>query len=78
MNDKHKVFQNLALISQLGISVLAPVLLCVWFGTWLRDKTGLDLVIPLILIGVLAGVRSVHVLLRHAIRDSEDQEYEER
>lgn len=77
MNDKHKVFQNLALISQLGISILTPILLCVWFGTWLRDKTGLDLVIPLILIGVFAGARSVYVLLRGVLKDSEDQKNEE-
>lgn len=77
MNDKHKVFQNVALISQLGISMLTPVLLCVWFGTWLRDKTGIDLVIPLILIGVFAGARSVYVLLRGALKDSEDQKNEE-
>lgn len=77
MNDKHKVFQNLALISQLGISMLTPVLLCVWFGTWLRDKTGIDLVIPLILIGVFAGARSVYALLRGALKDSEDQKNEE-
>lgn len=77
MNDKHKVFQNLALISQLGISMLTPVLLCVWFGTWLRDKTGIDLVIPLILMGIFAGMRSVYVLLRSALKDSEDQKNEE-
>ena len=35
MNFKKDVYRNIAMITQIGISMLAPVILCVFIGTWL-------------------------------------------
>lgn len=74
MKEKGRVFRAFALVTQLGLSVITPVLLCVWLGTWLEGKTGWNLVIPLIIIGILAGGRNGYVLLRQALADPEDGE----
>lgn len=77
MKNKKRVFQMFSLISQLGISMIAPVLLCTIAGVWLEDKTAIPLTIPFILIGVLAGGRNVYALVRHAgktIAAEEDEE----
>ena len=66
MKNKNKVFQTLSLISQLGISMIAPILLSTVLGVWIEEKTGLSITIPFIVIGVLAGGRNVYALVRHA------------
>ena len=70
-----KVYNTLALISQLGISMIAPVLLCTAIGVYLDKKFSLPLTIPLIVLGVLAGGRNVYALVRHTSRQiAEDEE----
>lgn len=73
MNYKQSVFRTFALISQLGISILVPVLLCTFLGTWLEEKTSFPVFIPLLIIGVLAGIRNAYYLARHANEDPEDK-----
>jgi len=77
MKNKKTVFQTLSLISQLGISMIAPVLLCTIAGVWIDRKFSLSLTIPLIIVGILAGARNVYALVRHAsdaIASEKDEE----
>lgn len=76
MKYKGSVFRTFALISQLGISILVPVLLCTFFGSWLEKKVSFPVFIPLIIIGVLAGMRNAYYLVRHANEDPEDKKKE--
>ena len=76
MKKNNVVFQTLSLISQLGISMIVPVLLCTALGVFLEKKFSLSLTIPLSILGVLAGVRNVYVLVRQAsdtITSKEDE-----
>lgn len=38
MKYKQSVYKTFALISQLGISILVPILLCTFFGTWVLAR----------------------------------------
>ena len=62
MKYKQSVYKTFALISQLGISILVPILLCTFFGTWLEKKVSFPVFIPLVIVGVLAG--AMHGYLR--------------
>lgn len=73
MSYKGSVFRTFALITQLGISILVPVLLCTFFGSWLEKKISFPVFIPLVVIGVLAGMRNAYILARHANEDPEDK-----
>ena len=73
MKYKQSVFRTFALISQLGISILVPILLCTFLGSWLEKKTSFPVFIPLIIIGVRAGMRNAWILARHANEDPEDR-----
>lgn len=73
MSDRKKVFRTLALVSQLGFSILAPVFLCVFLGIWLEEKFSFPLFVPLIIIGVLAGGRNAWALLKQAIYDPDEK-----
>lgn len=77
MKNKNTVFQTFSLISQLGISMIAPILLCTLAGVYLDKKFSVSLTIPLIILGILAGARNVYALVRHAsaaIASEKDEE----
>lgn len=77
MKNKNTVFQTFSLISQLGISMIGPVILCTLLGVLLEKKLDVALTIPLIILGVLAGGRNVYVLVQHTadkIAKKEDEE----
>lgn len=76
MNYKKSVYKTLSLISQLGISMITPILLCVYGGLWLEEKFDIPVTIPLMILGILAGGRNVYALVRHANEDPEDKEDE--
>ena len=68
-----EVFMNLALISQLGISMLVPTFLLLALGLYLEKKTGLFLTVPFLAVGIMAGFRNIYVLAMKANRKSEHQ-----
>lgn len=64
MKFDKEIMRNLAMITQVGISMLAPVILCVFIGHWLDQKFGWSTVIPLLILGILAGGRNTYLLLK--------------
>ncbi len=77
MKLNKSVYTTLALISQLGISMIVPVFLCIFVGVKLDEKYGWSTTIPLIIVGVLSGIRNVYVLVKRAssvIEDGKDDE----
>ena len=77
MNYKRSVYNTLALISQLGISIIVPILLCTFVGVFLENKFSISITVPLIILGVLAGVRNAYYLVKNANEDPEDKKDEE-
>lgn len=77
MHFDKAVFRSLAMISQLGFCVLAPVLFCVFVGYQIDSRYGTMWTIPLLILGVLAGVRCAWQMLRSVMaqerRDAEKQ-----
>lgn len=73
MKYKQSVFRTFALISQLGISIMVPVLLCTVLGSWPEKKVSFPVFLPLVILGILAGMRNAYILARHANEDPEDR-----
>lgn len=74
MKYKKSVYQSFALVTQFGIHMLVPVLLCTFLGIYLDQKlnTGF-LVIILFFMGALAGFRNVYILAKQ-IYDKKDED----
>ena len=53
--------ENLALITQVGLMLITPILLCLFLGLWLdrKFKTGGILTVVLLLLGVAAAFRVI-------------------
>ena len=69
MKKQKTIVKTFSLVSQLGISVLAPVVICTWLGLKLEAKFAFPLTIPLIILGVLAGGRNAYVLVSQVIKE---------
>ena len=53
------------MLSQIGISMMVPVFLCVWLGSVLDEKFGTAFLFPIFLIlGFLSAIRNVYILTR--------------
>lgn len=76
MGYKRSVHKTFALISQLGISMIVPILMCTLIGRYLQEKFSLPLFIPLVIMGILAGGRNVYYLVKDANKDPEEDEDE--
>ena len=61
-----EVFANIALISQLGISMMVPIFLLLFIGIYLENKTGWFLTVPFLILGILAGCRNTYILANKA------------
>lgn len=77
MKINKSVYTTLALISQLGISMIVPIFLCTFIGVKIDEKYGWTTTIPLIIVGVLTGARNVYVLVKQASRAIESKEDDE-
>lgn len=80
MRQKKSGLENLVLITQLGLNVVTPVLICVILGNWIDKKTGLHTVLIFLILGVLSGGLSAYKMAKHIIdreKEAEEKEKEE-
>lgn len=60
-----KVIKALMLVTQLGISMMVPIFLCVFAGNFIDKKAGTGIFLPIFLIlGIAAAFRNVYYLLK--------------
>ena len=57
MGYKKQVFRSLAMVSQLGISVMTPIFLCISAGYYVDTHFETETMLFFLMIGVLAGGR---------------------
>lgn len=61
----NKVIKALMLVSQLGISMMVPIFLCVFAGSFLDKKVGTGCFLLIFLcLGIAAAFRNVYYLLK--------------
>ena len=60
-----KVIKALMLVTQLGISMMVPIFLCVLVGGFIDKKAGTGFFLPMFLVlGIAAAFRNVYYLLK--------------
>ncbi|MGN0244219.1 MAG: AtpZ/AtpI family protein [Lachnospiraceae bacterium] len=66
------MIKTLALVTQLGISMITPVMLCVLIGVKIDERYHTHWFLPLLLLGIAAGVRNVYVLVKDINQDKKE------
>ncbi|MDD3185673.1 MAG: AtpZ/AtpI family protein [Anaerostipes sp.] len=74
MKWNKNVIRSLALITQLGVTMLTSVFLCMFVGLWLDKKFSTHFFIPFLILGILGGMRGVYNLVRNANQDEEQED----
>ncbi|MCI7066154.1 MAG: AtpZ/AtpI family protein [Butyrivibrio crossotus] len=69
MKYKKSVYRNFALISQLGISVIVPIGLCIFIGVLIDKKFNSNFIIPLIFLGIAAGARNAYMIAMASVKE---------
>lgn len=74
MKDNKNVFRSLTLITQFGINMLVPILLCTFLGIFLDKLFSTSfIVIILFFVGALAGFTNVFRLAKKFYTKSDDK-----
>lgn len=71
MKHSKNSYRNLTLITQLGISVIVPIFLCLFVGIWLDSRFSTWFTIPFLILGFLAGGRNAYIMAKDSIRMDE-------
>lgn len=68
------VFRSLTLISQFGINMIVPMVICLFVGIFIDEKAGTSYwTIVLFFAGALAGFNSVYKLAKKTYADKSDE-----
>lgn len=78
MGYKKQVFRSLVMVTQLGISVMTPIFLCISVGYYVDTHFGTKTMLFFLLIGVLAGGRLGYRTARMTFLVGEKEEQKER
>ena len=74
--NKRQLFQSLATVSSMGISVVLAIAIGVWFGLtldrWLGTKPWFFYIF--LFIGIAAGFKNIYVIAGREIRKSDDHD----
>ena len=78
MNKKYGFLANFALVSQIGIMMVMPIILGVWLGNWIDKKlgTGALFLIIFMILGIGAAFRNVYLTVYKQFQKKEDDEDE--
>lgn len=76
--ETRQVFKSFTMVSQIGISMLAPIFMCVFIGYYLdkRFSTGFWFILFLLL-GIGAAFRNVYILTKPFYEKDMEKEHEQ-
>lgn len=74
MKNNNEVFKSFAMVIQLGLSMLAPVILSTLLGVYLENRFSIPVAVPFVILGILAGCRNTWILVKSIIQDPKKKE----
>ena len=54
--NANEIARSLAMVTQLGVSMLAPVVLCAVIGNWMDERFGWSVTAILLILGIMAEI----------------------
>ena len=77
MRHKKSVMRNMMMVTQLGLSVMVPVFVCILAGSWIDRHAGTNLTFFLLFLGFLAGGWNGYKVAMTTLRMNEQEEKKE-
>lgn len=77
MKYKKSVYRSLAMVTQLGLCVLTPILFCIFAGSYIDSHYGTKSLLVLLVLGVLGGGRGAYLMAQRLLeQDAKEAERE--
>lgn len=71
----NKIAQSLILVTQFGINMIVPILLCTWIGVWLDRRFDMGwAVVLLFFVGAIAGAQNVYRMAKKIMNQKNDRD----
>ena len=70
MGYRKEVFRSLSMISQLGMSVMVPVFMCVFIGVVIDKYFNTSTLLVLLILGIGAGIRNAYILAKKVLDEN--------
>ncbi|MGM9521510.1 MAG: AtpZ/AtpI family protein [Oscillospiraceae bacterium] len=76
MKSKYKFLRNIVWITQLGLSVAVPLVLCILAAVWLRNRFGLGgwIMAVGVLLGVCGAISGLWSSMRNIQREAGEED----
>ena len=74
---KSSVYKTLALITQIGISIMVPIFLMLIISIFIKNNFKIDLVLWFVIVGVVVGIRNAVVLITNFLNEDKMSNKEE-
>lgn len=68
------VIRMLSMITQIGITMLTSIFLCMFLGLWIDNKFSTNLFLPFLILGILGGIRGVYALIKNMTENDDTEE----
>ena len=78
MSHKKSVARSLLMITQLGLSIMVPVFVCIFIGYCIDKYAGTHVALFFLILGFLAGGMNGYKLVNTTVAMNEKEEKEER
>ena len=76
MKKYGQIFRMLGLITQLGLTMLTSIFLCMFTGLWIDRKFSTHFFVVFLILGILGGIKAVYTLIRRMDSGSEEDSHE--
>lgn len=70
--DRNHIVKMWALVLQIGITAIAPIILCVCLGLWLKSSFQLDWMLALVILGIVSGFVAAFRLAANQAGDDDE------
>lgn len=74
MSDKKQIFRSLAMVTQLGLSVMTPIFMCIFAGYCIDTHFGTKTILFFLLVGAAAGGRCGYQMAKMTVLAGEKEE----
>lgn len=82
MSYRKEVFRSLTMVTQLGISVMVPVFMCIFIGYMIDKYFETSTIVVFLFLGIGAGMRNAYIMamkvLNENVKDKEEADRKKR
>ena len=73
-----KILRSFMMITQISITMLVPIFISGWLGTWLNRLFGTQIIFPfMLLLGIGAAFKNVYILTKYFYEADMKKEHEQ-